>query len=67
MYIRFKTSNLQVVSHLLKLIGSEDENVQEAAADCLQNIRYMIYKEYIRKLFAKHERMGKSKFLEVQN
>ena len=29
----------QVVSHLLKLIGSEDENVQEAAADCLQNIR----------------------------
>ena len=27
------------MSHLLKLIGSEDENVQEAAADCLQNIR----------------------------
>ena len=28
-----------VVSHLLRLIGSEDEDVQEAAADCLQNIR----------------------------
>ena len=28
-----------VVTHLLRLIGSEDENVQEAAADCLQNIR----------------------------
>ena len=28
-----------VVGHLLRLIGSEDETVQEAAADCLQNIR----------------------------
>ena len=28
-----------VVTHLLRLIGSEDEDVQEAAADCLQNIR----------------------------
>ena len=37
--INFNYLNDQVVSHLLKLIGSEDENVQEAAADCLQNIR----------------------------
>ena len=28
-----------VVGHLLRLIGSDDETVQEAAADCLQNIR----------------------------
>ncbi|XP_040583348.1 outer dynein arm-docking complex subunit 2 [Lepeophtheirus salmonis] len=28
-----------VVPHLLRLIGSEDEEVQEASADCLQNIR----------------------------
>merc|ERR1712029_1040153 len=28
-----------VVLHLLRLIGSDDESVQEAAADCLQNIR----------------------------
>ena len=28
-----------VVPHLLRLIGSEDEDVQEASADCLQNIR----------------------------
>ena len=28
-----------VVIHLLRLIGSDDETVQEAAADCLQNIR----------------------------
>ena len=28
-----------VVTHLLRLIGSDDEDVQEAAADCLQNIR----------------------------
>ncbi|XP_059095176.1 outer dynein arm-docking complex subunit 2-like isoform X1 [Tigriopus californicus] len=28
-----------VVPHLLRLIGSQDEDVQEASADCLQNIR----------------------------
>ena len=28
-----------VVPHLLRLIETEDEGVQEASADCLQNIR----------------------------